>query len=124
MGEITSTTFNVAGTVFQAPGPDGPKNKHNGPHTHPNFHNINALEDPIGNLNAGLFIHNQWSIYAHDVRNHSIDTMVAALKKSKFNAVTNANVLNYCTSQWYGYDLAFVEGLNGTRSQRGYYVLG
>jgi len=106
MGEVMSTTYNLAGAVFDAPGPDSDGNEHNGPHQNAAFQNINAEHDTFGNFMPGVNKHKQWSVYADGLNTHSIDAMITFLKdkSAALSAdITNANVLDYCLSKWYGY---------------------
>jgi len=104
MGEIISTHNDIPGAVFCAPGPDGPKSFHNGKFENKNFHNVNAFHDPFGNLAPGLFQHKQWSIYVKGDNTHSLKHMIDMLK-AKPSDMTNANVLDYCTSTPFYWEL-------------------
>ena len=101
--EIISTTLNIAGAGFQAPGPNTiVGTKHDGPHKHDGFRCINAFHDPIGNLLPGTFAHLQWTVYARSTvmslppASHSISNMVPFLEGCTSN-ITNYNVYEYTT---------------------------
>jgi len=104
--EIISTTLNIAGAGFQAPGPNSSTvgSKHDGSHKHPGFRCINAYHDPIGNLMPGIFAHLQWTVYADSsdlcslvpLRSHRITNMVSFLEDCT-SEITNYNVYEYAT---------------------------
>ena len=101
--EIISTTLNIAGAGFQAPGPNTiVGTKHNGPHKHAGFRCINAFHDPIGNLLPGTFTHLQWTVYARSTvmslppASHKITNMIHFLEGCT-SKITNYNVYEYTT---------------------------
>lgn len=102
LGEMVSTKTNIPGCVFQAPGPDRPRKTKNGKYKNPNFHNVNARRDKIGNIMAGTLTHKQWSIYA-DFRGHSSTKMINFLKKRARRRITNVDVKDVVRSRTLGY---------------------
>lgn len=100
MGEILSTKYNLPGAVFCAPGPGW----HDGPFANPDFQNINAENDVLGNLLPGMYKHKQWSVYVRGNAQHSLTTMIQFLK-DRADDLTNANVLTGCSSGRNGYYL-------------------
>jgi len=100
--EVMSTTLNIAGAGFCAPGPNtsGGSNHHDGLNKHPGFRCINAYHDLIGNLRATEFVHLQLPVYAKStileipVVSHSVDNMVKFLEGCTSD-ITNYNVYEY-----------------------------
>jgi len=111
MGEIMSTTKNLPGAVFNAPGPDGYLRSYNGPSKNADFHVVNAEIDPIGNLKFSLWLHKSWPIYVVGDHSHSILRMIDALEQKAPDA-TNVNVLKKCSDYILGYHLNLLDGAN------------
>jgi len=121
MGEIMSTTKNIPGAVFDAPGPDGPISSHNGPNMNADFHNLNGEHEPIGNLAPGVFVHKQWSIYVVGLNSHGIQNMVDKLKQ-KAPDNTNVNIMDKVSEGKLGYYLNLLDGRNMSARLPGYYL--
>jgi len=105
MGEVLSTTENLPGLVFCAPGPHGPIQNHNGPHLHPKFRNLNAQHDVLGNILPGTYTHAQWSAFMADNSNHGITQAIDFLERCDYSHIHNGNLWDHCSPSAHGYYL-------------------